>query len=178
MTHPLGTATSRERWKPLAVRLAVLSLLWAVLVEAEPKGLWVGLLAVPLALGASVALSPPGPRWVRPLPLARLLPGFLWQSLVGSFDVARRAFQPRLSLAPALVELPLGLPSLPARLFLSSVTSLIPGTLGVAVTEQGLRLHLLDVSGAGLAGTLEALRALERRVAPIFGHAPQPGERP
>ncbi len=167
----------RRAWT-LAVRGILLSVLWAVLVEAHPEGLWVGLVAVPLALAASLALSPPGPTGVRWWALLRFLPGFARRALTGSVDVALRALRPGPPVSPGYLDVPVRLPGLPSRVFLSSVGSLIPGTLGVDLDEGHLTLHLLDARAPAREAALEELRALERSVAAIFGVAPVGGPRP
>ncbi|HSP79412.1 MAG TPA: Na+/H+ antiporter subunit E [Myxococcaceae bacterium] len=158
----------------LAARLGLLAVLWATLVEGHPEGLAVGLLALPLAFWASLAVEPPGVPYVRPLELVRFLPVLGWRALVGSFDVARRALHPRLRIAPGLLEVRSRLPVGPARLFLGSVVSLVPGTVAVEVEADRLTLHLLDASPEARASALEELRYLERQVARVFGLPPPP----
>ncbi len=163
-----------DRSAALAARLGLLSVLWATLVEGNPEGLAVGLLALPLAAWGSLALGPPGGVRVRPLELVRFLPLCVWRALDGGLDVARRALHPRLSLAPGRLEARSRLPRGPARFFLNSVVSLVPGTLAVEVEGDTLILHLLDASPASRATALARLRDLEVRVARVFGLTPPP----
>ena len=166
---PLG-----GRAAALAVRLAVLSALWATLVEGNPKGLAVGLLALPLAAWGSLVLEPPGRVRPRPLALLRFLPFCVWRALAGGLDVARRALQPRLPLSPGRLRTRSRLPRGPARFFLTSMVSLVPGTLAVEEEGDTLTLHLLDVSPPSKAAALAQLRDLEARVARVFGLPPPP----
>jgi multicomponent Na+:H+ antiporter subunit E len=177
LSLPSAPPPARALAWTLATRGSLLTAVWATLVEGRPEGLWAGLLAVPLAVAASLALAPAGRTYVHPLALARFLPGFVWQAFAGSVDVARRALHPKLSVVPACVEVPVRLPSLSARLFLSGVASLVPGSLGVDVGEDHVTLHLLDARAPAQEAALRHLRLLERRAAAIFGHPP-PGAAP
>ena len=73
--------------------------LWIVIDQsAKPANLAFGVLATAAATWASLRLMPPSLGSVRIGALVLLLPRFLWQSLVAGWDVARRAFDPRLPL--------------------------------------------------------------------------------
>jgi multicomponent Na+:H+ antiporter subunit E len=166
---PLG-----GRAAALAVRLALLAVLWATLVEGDPRGLAVGLLVLPLAAWACLALAPPGRARIRPLALLRFLPFCVWRALQGGLDVARRALEPQLSLSPGRLEARSRLPRGPARSFLNGVVSLVPGTLAVEQEGDTLYLHLLDASPEARSAALAQLRDLEGRVARVFGLPPPP----
>ncbi|WP_295458000.1 Na+/H+ antiporter subunit E [uncultured Thiodictyon sp.] len=110
----------------------------------------VGLLAAAAATWASVHLLPPTPGRVRLGALGRLLLRFLWQSIVGGSDVARRAFAPRLSLQPGYLVYPVRTPPGPRRALFGALTSLVPGTLPVGSEPQAgagcaLVYHCLDL---------------------------------
>jgi multicomponent Na+:H+ antiporter subunit E len=77
--------------------------------------------------------------------LVRLAARFLWQSVVAGWDVARRALDPRLPLAPGFVEYPCGFAPGLARNAFASLTSLMPGTVPIADDGKSLRYHCLDV---------------------------------
>ena len=84
---------------------------------------------------------------------------------MGGTDVARRAFQPHMPIAPAVIEYPLRLsPGLP-RVFMATIVNLLPGTLSTAFDQNVLKVHVLD-SGTGYLAELEAV---ERSVARMFG---------
>jgi multisubunit Na+/H+ antiporter MnhE subunit len=61
-----------------------------------------------------------------------------------------------------------------ARLFLSTVVSLLPGSLVVKVEGNQLTLHLQDARPESRTAALSALRDLEVRVAHVFGLPPPP----
>lgn len=118
-----------------------------------------------LATASSFALWPVAAwRW-HPWALLRFAPYFLWDSVAGGIDVARRAFSPTLPLDPALAEFPLRLRSEPARVFFAWTVSLLPGTASVRLHRTGLRVHVLDRQ----LPLEEKLRELERRIGAIFG---------
>lgn len=89
--------------------------------------------------------------WLR-LRLWRLrlqyLPGFIVFFLralfSGGWDVARRAFHPRLSLQTAWVTYPLALGDGRFRLALSATVGLLPGTLATEIRGDHMQVHVLD----------------------------------
>lgn len=145
------------------LRLAGFTFLWWVLSEGVLAD-WplVSLFAL-LATTSSLVLLPPASVRLRPLGLVRFLPYFLWQSLLGGLDVARRAFSPRLPLSPGFTEYPLKLRSEAARVFFVWTVSLMPGTASTELLEGTLKLHVLDTA-QGVA----KLKGLEARVARLF----------
>jgi len=95
----------------------------------------------------------------------QFIPFFLWRSLVGGVDVARRAFHPRLPISPGMAvhrwRLPPGLP----RTLMANTVSLLPGTLSTGLDERQLHVHVLDQTGSFVA----ELIMIEQRVAKLFG---------
>ncbi|MCK7498394.1 MAG: Na+/H+ antiporter subunit E [Comamonadaceae bacterium] len=79
--------------------------------------------------------------------------------------MAAMALRPRLDLRPTVIELPLGLPPGAARVLMTSVLGLMPGTVGVRLDGERLRVHVLDerLPVAAEAG------ALESHIARLFG---------
>jgi multicomponent Na+:H+ antiporter subunit E len=155
-------APPKEFWP----RAAIFAGLWWILAQGRLDSFWVG---VPVILGAAAAslyLAPPGlAPGLRPGPFARLVLHFVSRSLRGGVDVALRALDPRVPLAPALLEYPLRLPSGAARVLLVNAVSLMPGTLSATLREDVLCVHVLD-----RRQPVEAeLRSLEARVAEAFG---------
>ncbi len=158
-----GGATLRA-----APRAALLALLWWVLTGGD-AGSW--LIGAPVIVGATVAslalLPAGGWRW-SPAGVLRFVPFFLWQSLVGSVDVALRALRPGLPLHPTLLDYELRLPEKPARVFMANTISLLPGTLSAELEGRRLRVHTLTQGPE----VLENLRKLELRVSALFGLGP------
>jgi len=97
--------------------------------------------------------------------IVRFVPFFLWRSLYGGMDVARRALHPRLPISPGMIDhrwrLPPGLP----RVFMANTVSLLPGTLSAELDDEGLRVHVLDRTGEFAS----ELTMIEARVAGLFG---------
>ena len=148
-----------------ALRIVLLAAAWWVLTGGTP-GSW--LFGVPTIAGAtlvSIALLPAGGWSWSPGGLARFVPFFFWQSLVGGWDVAWRALRPSRPLSPDLLEYELRLPAGPARAFMAGVASLLPGSLTVGLDEKSIRIHSLTDD----PGVMENLRKLESRVADLFG---------
>lgn len=144
-------------------RAVVLALCWWAIVEGDSDALGIGVVAVIIAVFLSLRMH--APQHFRLLGFLRFLPLFLWQSLVGGIDIARRALTPTMPLQPSLMQyrtqLPAGLP----RVFLANVISLLPGTLSADLHDDVLTLHILSEAAGGEQG----LRHLERAVARVFG---------
>jgi multicomponent Na+:H+ antiporter subunit E len=119
--------------------------LWVVLIGSQPTDLAPGLLAAIFATWASLRLLPPGPDRLQPQALAALVVRFLWQSVVAGWDVAWRAFDPRLPINPGFVRYPVRLPPGTGRNAFASLTSLLPGTVTVDEDGHSLLYHCLDV---------------------------------
>ena len=152
-----------KRFASLVFRTVIFALLWWVLTEGAPNSWLVGVPVVLLAVLASEALLP-GVSWSLH-GAVRFVPFFLWHSLHGGVDVARRALHPRLPISPELFDyrwrLPPGLP----RVFMANTVSLLPGTLSAEMDEEYLRVHVLDQTGNFVSG----LAVVEARVARLFG---------
>ena len=144
--------------------------IWVVIDQsAKPANLAFGVLATFAATWANLKLLPPRYGRVRIGVLLLLLPRFLWQSLVAGIDVARRAFAPRLPLAPGFVEYPTGLPRGAPRNAFAAISSLLPGSVPAGETETHIEYHALDQSQP----VAEQLAAEER----AFAKALVPGQR-
>ena len=144
-------------------RTVVFALLWWILTAGAMSSWLVGAPVVLCAVFASGALLP-GVSWSLS-GIIRFVPFFLWRSLYGGVDVARRALHPRLPISPGLLDyrwrLPPGLP----RVFMANTVSLLPGTLSAELDDAYLRVHVLDETGAFAA----ELQVVEARVAQLFG---------
>jgi multicomponent Na+:H+ antiporter subunit E len=146
----------------LALRLALFSLLWWVLTEGQPGSWPLGGLFVVLATALSLSLSRPVPWSV--VGFARFVPFFLWWSLRGGVDVAWRACVPSLPIAPGILTYRFRLPPGRARVFMTAVISLLPGTLSAEIVRNELFVHVLDQRASSEAD----LAALEDQVGALF----------
>jgi len=151
---PIPGATARVT--AAASRVAVLFGLWIVIDQsAAPANLLVGLLATGAATALSLWLLPPATGRIRLGGLLRLLPRFLWQSLVAGVDVARRALDPRLPLAPGFIDYAVKLPRGSARNAFELISSLLPGSVPTDEGPHTIEYHALDV-GQPVAAQLAA----------------------
>ena len=152
-------------WSTVVSRALLFSIIWWALTDGTAGSWWIGVPAVACAVIVSVALVPPvGIVWRE---VMGFVPFFLWHSLKGGVDVARRAFDPRMPIAPELIEYPLRLPPGLSQVALINITSLLPGTLSAEIEGQVLKVHVLDSRGDFLAG----LKALEQRVGRMWRDA-------
>lgn len=128
----------------IAARLVVAAAAWWALTDgATGWDAWV--IGVPAIVGAAwmsvITLPPTRFSWAAALRYASF---FVRESWLGGVDVARRAFAPRVPLAPDIVrhELRVG-PDL-ARVFVINTSSLLPGSLAVDCDDGMLLVHVLD----------------------------------
>ncbi|NDL57939.1 Na+/H+ antiporter subunit E [Phytoactinopolyspora mesophila] len=168
-----------QEWASSALwRLVVLSVLWWGLIEGDMSVAYYGLVVVPLAAAASMGLHRPRPDAVgswprRTLAAVSLLRWFIWRSILGGVDVARRAVSRPVDLDPGFVEYELALPTGLGRLAVIDLASLMPGTLSAELEGDVLRVHLLHTEMPGL----ELVAELEARVGRVTGWDPgQPEE--
>lgn len=151
--------------RALLPRAAGFAALWWMLAEGRADGWALGGLAVVLATWTSFVVLPARPGRVSPTGVLRFFGFFVLNSLRGGAQVAAMAFRGRSALRPAMLEVPLTLPSGGARLLLVNALGLMPGTLGVELAGDTLRLHVLD----DRAPLIAEVRALEAAIAGIRG---------
>lgn len=150
--------------RSVATVAAVAALAWYVLLGGDPASWVVGVPCVLLCAWFS-RTARPGPRaGVAPIGWLRLAPYFLWNSIKGGWDVARRVLSPSLAIDPGLIDYRLGLPQGAARTFFIQFIGLLPGTLGVWREGDCLTVHVLNID----ADHERALRDAEERVAAAF----------
>ena len=146
-------------------RLLLFAMLWLVLM---PSVLWYdllfGLVTALAASFASLRLLPPAQGSVGLLPLLMLMPRFVWQSVMAGWDVAWRAFHPKMPLAPGFITYPTALVPGLARNTFTTLTSLLPGSLPCEHTKDGIVYHVLDTHQAHL----EQLAREEQRLATVL----------
>ena len=163
-----GASPGSRRRGGLWLPALLLAGLWWLLADGDPGSWVVGLPVLALAVWAAARLDSAallgGVSWSG---LAAFIPYFLGAAVRGGADVAWRAVRRHPDLAPGYLEhrsdlgegAPLG--------FFVGVVSLLPGTLGVAITGAGVRIHVLDLRMANA----EELTRLEGLVARVFPEA-------
>jgi len=149
-------------------RWLLFALLWLVLM---PSLLWydllVGLFVVLAATWVSLQLLPPVQGSIGLLALMMLMPRFVWQSVVAGWEVAWRAFHPKMPLAPGFITYPTALEPGLARNTFATLTSLLPGSLPCEHTQDGIVYHVLDIHQAHV----EQLAKEEQRLAGVLSPA-------
>lgn len=144
------------------------ALLWWILSEGRAGSWGPGAVAVAAALWASVRLLPPASGRISLTGLFAFLGYFIWNSVRGGAQVALIALRGRQALQPGMLEMQLSLPSGAPRILMVNALGLMPGTVGVRLEGDRLRLHVLDARMPIAA----AVRALETRIAAIFREQP------
>ena len=145
------------------VRVLLFALIWWILTDGA-MGSW--LLGAPMVLFstlASLLLLPPF-SWSL-TGIVAFVPFFLWYSLRGGVDVAKRTFHPKLPIAPEILEYPMRLPPGLPQVCMANIVSLLPGTLSAESGADCLHVHVLDKR----KDLLSELDRVEQRVAAIFG---------
>jgi len=168
--HSAPRVAGRSGWLPWVRRILLFAALWWVLTGGVAYSWLIGAPVVLACSWLSLALWTDTP--FSPLGLARFLPWFAYQSLVGATDVALRAFNPRLPLHPGLVKHRLRLPSGASRVTLANVVSMLPGTLSADLVGEELVIHTIEVGKDMHAMVLD----LEPRIAGLFGLPLDPTE--
>lgn len=159
-----GTPVSR-------LSLAAWVVIWLAWTGAEAASWIVGLPMLAAAMVFLGLLESSAVR-VRAGGLPRLAGFFLFESLRGGWDVARRALSRDMGLRPDLQDYDTVLNEGPARVFLINCISLMPGTATVEREEGHLKLHVLD----GQIDCVGEVRRLESRVAEIFAEVDESRE--
>lgn len=159
----------------LTVRAALLAVLWWALADGSLYNWQVGAVVVVLTTAATWRLLPPraarGGLVRRAWAVVTLAGWFLARSVVGGADVARRALTRPPDTDPDYVEHRFRLPDGPARVAVTYLNNLMPGSLSVQVDGDVLLVHTI----AHELPTLEQVAELEERVARVAGHTLDPG---
>lgn len=143
---------------------AIAALSWFVLLGDDPASWIVGGPCVMLCAWYSFRVRPARRVHGSLSGWLRLLPYFLWSSVAGGWDVARRVLTPTLAVNPGFVDYTLRIAPGPARNFFIQFIGLLPGTLGAWLEGDSLRVHVLNRD----ADHERSLRGAEQRVAAAF----------
>ncbi|MDX1393085.1 MAG: Na+/H+ antiporter subunit E [Gemmatimonadota bacterium] len=163
--HTTDEVRRQGRIGPVVRRVAFFSGVWWLLVGGSPSGWLFGLVAIPGATAASIRLGPSTPLRLRPGPFVAYLASFLVESLRSGWDVARRAFHPRLPLAPEFVDYPLRLADPTSRVLLAATITMLPGTISAEIHADRLVIHAIDATRP----IAKNVRAMETRIGALFG---------
>jgi multicomponent Na+:H+ antiporter subunit E len=149
----------------LALRTGIVAAAWLILTDADLRSPLLAGAAVITTGVASLWLVPPRQSGLRWRGLARFVPFFLVTSALGGLDVARRALDPRRTVAPELIEYGLQLPPGAPRGVFTALVSLLPGTLSAELEGDRLTIHVLDAR----MPVRRTLSRLESHVAALYG---------
>lgn len=155
----------------LLVATLVLLLVWLALARAPGGALAVGAVAIVAALWTLRRTAGARGTVLRLRHLPRLAVMFLWQSIAGGVDVARRILSPAMPLRPGLITLRLALHGEGARVLLALLVSLMPGTLAARLDGDALTLHVLDLDLPIESET----RRIEQLIGRVYGADEAPG---
>jgi multicomponent Na+:H+ antiporter subunit E len=151
---------------------AVLAGVWWLLNPGDHASWLVGGPSVVLGAVLAALLPRPAASRLSVFGAIRFAGFFLWQSVRGAVDVARRALDPRLPIDPGFRRLEIDLPPGPPMTLFANAVTLLPGTLTAEIDGNRVVVHALDQ-----AAELEAeLDRLARQVRDLFG-LPEPGGR-
>ena len=152
-------------WTSLVKKSMIAVIIWLVLIEGDPRGIWFGIPMVISTVAVSIKMrSTPPPGWTF-IGFWRFIPFFVVQSVIAGIDVAVRALRRRMPINPWLIDFPLRLTHAPACIFLANIISLLPGTLTAEIHSNILRIHVLAWDQA----QQESLRLVEEKVAQLYG---------
>lgn len=159
------TESQRPSLPRVLAWLAVTTLLWTVL--SDNSGWYLGIPTVLLGTGTAAALNTrPWTLRLQHAPAFGLF--FLYNSLRGGWDVARRTLRRSAPVAPEWVRHELQSTDPGIRLALSAIVGLLPGTLASHFDETHLHIHLLDRS-TDWQGTVQKLERLLIRLSGVEG---------
>ncbi len=148
-------------WRSVVIRAILFLFGWWVLAEGSFDQPWLIGLGVVVAVVASLALFPHGNQRWKPWRVVVFVPWFVWNSILGGFDVAIRAFSRDMKLDPGIVPIQLQYGEMPS-LLLAWVVSLLPGTACVLWREKEMEIHILDRKSDPMPKVHELERKLNR----------------
>lgn len=143
-------------------RVVAFAFMWVMLTEGSVNSWLVGAPIVLVATLISMVLVSPFSCSV--IHSVHFVPFFIWNSLRGGANVAWCALNPKIPIAPGLIDFPLRLPPGISRVFMANTVSLLPGTLSVNLGKNHLKVHVLDTR----KNVLSELMTLEKIVAKMF----------
>lgn len=150
----------------LFITIVLLAFFWWLLSNGATTSWVVGLPALAAATWAHRYLYHNSSKQISVIGFIRFIPFFLWESLRGGTDVARRTLMPHMPVKPGFHQYRTKLKTTSARTFFANCVSLLPGTLTADLQEEWLEIHLLTTESDPNA----ALSRLESVVARVFSN--------
>lgn len=167
---PYRFASSSPGARPLRTELrylytpAALAALWWLLSENGPSAWLIGVPAVAAATWSAWSLATARRSSICIRGLLRFLPLFVWESLQGGIDVARRTLSRDMDIKPGFTSYRTSLEQVSARVFFVNCVCLLPGTLAADLQDDRIDVHTLDIE----SDTEAEFRRLERAVARVY----------
>lgn len=154
-----GTSSLRKTRKRTSIQISFTMLLylglWFVLVDSDVTSWLFGLAAAVTAtvIHFKIQLSGPGGAALssRVTAFVRFSLFFLLQSLKGGIDTARLAYRRHPCDEECLLRYQTKLKSEQANFFFVQMISLMPGTLGVQLTNNNVLIHALSSEASNIA---------------------------
>lgn len=151
--------------KEAIIRIVLFAFIWWILTAGKSDSWIVGVPTVIISVFVSMALKNQFRNHWRVLGIMEFIVFFAKASVRGGIDVARRVFHPRLPLNPDLVDYRLTIANQSARILLTNIISLLPGTLSVELQDKQIKVHVLDAN----QDVKSELHAVESAVGSLFG---------
>ena len=149
----------------------LLSIFWFLLVDCDLSSLLVGVIFIPMSIFAASKLSEKTDSenrdlQVNILKVPKFIGFFLYQSIKGGIDTARRVFSVNMHLKAEFLHYPVKhLPAgLPMNLFMN-VVSLLPGSVSVIREPNSVLVHVLAVTNS----TIDDIYQCEVIISELFG---------
>jgi multicomponent Na+:H+ antiporter subunit E len=148
-------------------RVLFFAIIWLGLVEGNLDSLSIGIFVVVISSLISLKLIPPFPLNLKAtIPFAGF---FLWRSLLGGIDVAKRVWSKKLLINPDIITFQISINNeLAIALFINTV-NLLPGTLVVDIKNNLLEIHVLDKN----MNNLHELEEIENKILNLFKMLPE-----
>jgi multicomponent Na+:H+ antiporter subunit E len=143
-------------------RTLFFAIIWLTLVEGNLNSWVVGALAILACSLISIKLIPP-----LSLKLSALMPFFgffLWRSLLGGIDVAKRVLRKTLLIDPEIIYFQIEFNNEYASALFINTVNLLPGTLVIDSNNNLLEIHVLDKNMNNVA----ELKDIELRILRLF----------
>lgn len=119
--------------------------LWWLLTGGSADSWLIGVPTIAFAIWAAHRLGVRAVKRVSLRGVVAFLPFFIWESVRGGVDVARRVLAPAPRLAPGFQDYVMRLSHPQAQLLFVNTVSLLPGTLAAQWQGATVRIHALDV---------------------------------
>jgi len=144
---------------------------WFLLSNGDIASLLVGIVFIPMSIFASAKLAEKADSTnsvlrIRLIKIPKFMCFFLYQSIKGGTDTAKRVFAVNMDLQPEFIHYPVKhLPAgLPINLFMN-VVSLLPGSVSVIREPDSVLVHVLAVAN----NTLHEIYECELVISELFG---------